>query len=392
MSDYRVPIGQPTFDAIFNARTTGILAAIRYRVEDNDGNVVIAASAMDAELGTSGVYRKAITTPGTEGEFTIIYSKDGTFDPTTNAVDYLVTYDPGTAAPDVPPLIPISGDGADSVGPCQAWTTAELAAACCGIDSMDDLDGPVVAASQVLFELSNRQYAGTCERRVRPCGSTCGGPWQNWQGWGWLPMNRGGAFADFGVYGAWPSGANGLASVGCGCTPLDRIPLAGSAREILEVTIDGEIVAADSYRLDERRWLTRTDGLAWPACQDMTQPETEDGTFSILYTYGQDPPSAGILAAQELACAIHQTCPGGAATDADDCPLPSGVTKIERIGITIDLDAFKDWGWQPGRGWATGLFLTDMFLNTYAPQGRQGRTRVWSPDTRRFPRPIAGAS
>lgn len=393
MADYRVPIAGET-DLVFNARTSGIAASIQYEISDNEGNTIVGPTNSGVgEIGTTGVYKVPnFQVPGTVGYWTIVWSKDGSFDPNTNAVDLLQTYDPGTEAPDVPPLTPISDDGSGlAVGPCSAWTTSEDAAACCGTDSDTSLlDGPVVAASQVLYELSNHLFSGTCERRVRPCGLSCGGPWQRWQGWGWLPMSRAPA-ADFGVFGTWgEKGASAFAG-GCGCQPQSRIPLAGAAREILEVTIDGQLVAPASYRLDERRWLTRVDGEAWPGCQDMDAAETEDGTFSILYTYGQDPPVIGQYAAQELACAIAATCPGGGEIDTE-CVLPAGVTKVERQGITLDTEAFRDFAWTSSKGWATGLGNVDMFLNTYAPNGRQRRTRVWSPDTRRFPRPVAGAS
>lgn len=385
MSDLRVPISTQ-FDAPFVARETGLVGTVAYRLDDNDGNTVLGpTTAGISELGTTGVYLAKPTSPGTEGDWTLLWSKDGTFDPTTVAIDYLVTYDPGVSPPIVPPLEPIADDGTRSVGPCSAWATSEDVAVCCGTDSdVTLLDLPVVAASQVLYALTNNEFTGTCESRVRPCGSPCGGPWQRWQGWGWLPMNR-----DLGVFGSWPAMGDG-----CGCQPLSRVPLAGAAREILEVTIDGSILDPTAYRLDQRRWLTRIDGDAWPACQDMEAAETEDGTFSILYTYGQDPPVIGQLAAQQLACQIFATCPGGGdAAAIADCELPSGVVEIQRHGITIKTNGFLSWGYNAARGeWQTGMDLVDMFLNTYAPQGRQGRTRVWSPDMRRFPKRIAGAT
>jgi hypothetical protein len=401
MADYRVAIAT-AFDIVFNAREAGLAAAVEYLVNDNEGNTIVGPTNSGvAEIGTTGVYKVAdVMAPGTVGDFTVIWSKDGSFDPNTNAVDYLVTYDPGAVIPDIPPLTPISGDGQLSEGPCQAWSSEARLMECCGLDSMADLSGPLVAASQMLYALSNKLYPGTCERRVRPCGTPCGGPWQNWDGWGWLPMNRPGASgtADLGVYGSWSYYAGSRYNRGCGCTPLSRVPLTGSVREILEVTIDGQLVDPSTYRLDERRWLTRVPDpsdpdvqLVWPSCQDLSLPETDDGTFSILYRYGNDPPVIGQYAAEELACAVYATCQGGGSVESD-CDLPAGVTKIERRGITIDLDAFRAWGWAEAAGWSTGLPSVDMFLNTYAPQGIQRRTRVWSPDSRRFPRPQPGVS
>ena len=405
MSDYRVPITDPTFMATFFARESGIAAQIAFEVVDSSGNIVIGPLVGTmTEIHTDGIYRVSVTTPATVGDWTIIYSKDGSFDPNTNAFDYLVTFDPGSAQPDVPPLTPVSGDGILAVGPCDAWTTEELVAQCCGLDlgtELAPLDGPIVAASQVLYELSGKRFPGTCTERVRPCSNGgCLGPWQNWQGIGWVPWwwaKGGDAYGfdvayDFGVYGNW--GAWGEYGTGCGCTPISRVPLAGKAREILEVTIDGQIVDPATYRLDARRWLTRvpdpsapdTD-LMWPVCQDMQRAYTEEGTFSVLYSFGDDPPVVGTLAAQELACAIYQTCAAGGAVE-DECTIPTSVTKIQRQGITFDVTEFTGWGRDKDGVWRTGLALTDMFLNTYNPQGLRRKSRVWWPERARYPRSV----
>jgi hypothetical protein len=410
VSDYRVPVTQPTFEAVFFARETGIAAQIAFKVDDNAGNTVIGPfTGTMTEINATGIYRVNITTPATEGSWTVIYSKDATFDPVTNAYDYLVTYDPGSAQPDVPPLTPVSADGILAVGPCDSWTTPELVAECCGLDlgtDLDPLDGPIVAASQVLYELSGKRFPGTCTERVRPCtnGGSCLGPWQNWSGVGWIPWAwavGGDAYGfdvayDFGVYGNW--GAWGEYGNGCGCTPLSRVPLAGKAREILEVTIDGQIVDPLTYRLDARRWLTRVPDpadpdvtLRWPSCQDMSLPYTDEGTFSVYYAFGDDPPVVGTLAAQELACAIYQTCSAGGSPEGD-CSLPTNVTKIQRQGVTIDLAAFSGWGRDSDGIWRTGLPLTDMFLNTYNPQGLRRKSRVWWPERQRFPRQVGESS
>jgi hypothetical protein len=370
-----------TFEAVYESGITGLVGTVAVRIDDNQGATVFGpVTSSIIELGATGVYSRVMTAPGSAGEqFTILWSSDGLFDPKTTSTDELVVV-AAVGTIDGYPLVPIE-DGL-SVGPCQTWTTVEAVAACCGTDSDTTvLEAPLVAASQVLYALSGKQFSGGCQDRVRPCGDNrCYGPWPRvWNPVGWWSW-------DLGVFGAWPDAARA-----CGCDPLSRVPLAGHATQVLEVTVDGLILDADQYRLDEGRWLTRLPdpadpdtSLYWPSCQNMEADETEDGTFSVLYEFGLIPPVAGQLAAAELACAIHQTCAGGAT--ADTCPLPNGVVRIQRQGITIDMQPFAAWGRNDGV-WRTGLPLTDMFLNAYNPNGARRRATVWSPDTPRFPRP-----
>lgn len=274
-------------------------------------------------------------------------------------------------------------DAAGQSGPCESWITADEVEECCSASETSlDYQDAADAASQVLFKLVSR-YSGTCgPRRVRPCGTSCGDSmWGGfvWSGVEWLVSGP----------GALLSNPEPLpTSRGCGCRPLNRVMLAGNVRDVLEVTIDGDVIDPATYRLDERRWLTRIPDpsdpdtrLFWPSCQDEEADETADGTFSVLYTFGVAPPLPAKMAARELACAIFKTCDTG----SDDCPLPNNVTRIQREGVTIDLKSFTGWGFDPAkRQWQTGLPLVDMFLNAYNPNGRRKRRSiVWSPDMER---------
>jgi hypothetical protein len=150
--------------------------------------------------------------------------------------------------------------------------------------------------------------------------------------------------------------------------------------------IDGVAVDPETYRLDERRFLSRVPDplepdvhLRWPACQAMGLPDTEEGTFSVTYRYGQDPPPLGIHAAAQLGCELYKACAG------ETCALPTGTTRINRQGITIERLAFTSWGFisrnQRGvaPGWRTGLPLVDAFLNTYNRPGLLRRPVLWAP-------------
>lgn len=245
-------------------------------------------------------------------------------------------------------------------------------------------------ASQVLYELSGRRFSGVCETTARPCRVDCDcglqvlsrghviGPW-DWgsNSWFWLGAS-------------WGCGDNNP----CGCLPLSRVLLSGyPVREITEVKIDGAVVDPTTYRLDERRWLTRVRDpaepdtvLQWPSCQALDLPDTESGTFSVTYRYGMDPPIVAQHAAAELACQFFRLCSG-----ADDCVLPANVSRTTRLGVTTERASVMNWFYSRRleKGWQTGLPTVDAFLSTYATQGLQRRPMTWSPDGARYARPIA---
>jgi hypothetical protein len=212
------------------------------------------------------------------------------------------------------------------------------------------------AASELLFQYSGRQYfgLGTKEGARPPCRNGCGcgqvlsrghvvpGPWWSWYG---------------------SDGA---------CEP-SRVLLSGyPVRQITEVKIDGAVLDPDEYGLYRWRWLVRKNDGVWPRCQNLSLDDTEEGTWSVTYTYGQDPPIAGQLAAMELACELYKACGGG------DCALPKGVTRVIRQGVVIEKLAFAAWGLQQGI-WKTGLTRVDAFLNMANPHGIQRRATIWSP-------------
>ena len=111
----------------------------------------------------------------------------------------------------------------------------------------------------------------------------------------------------------------------------------GVARAIASVTIDGEVVPTEEYRLDQGRWLVRLAGSdgknpGWPCRQRLDLPSTEEGTFEIVYTFGVDPPPEGKLAAKTLACQLALACDPGT---AGKCKLPERVTTLTRQGDVL---------------------------------------------------------
>lgn len=268
-------------------------------------------------------------------------------------------------------------------GPCTVWVDSQDVSSCCGDPVGVDLTQFAVEASQLLFMASGRQFPGVCERTVRPCSNNwCGfqviegsnhviGPWDWGGGYGWS-----------GSSWWWGNQA------GCGCSPLDRIKLAGyPIREIVEVKIDGAVIPElNNYRLDQRRYLTRIADASgnvqfWPSCQHMNEADTEVGTFSVTYRYGIEPPLAGIHAARQLACELYQACTGG------ECKLPTGTATITRAGIKIERQFFaRD---KRTGTWGTGLNMVDLFLNTYNRAGLTRRPSIYSPNrSSRYPHSV----
>lgn len=275
-------------------------------------------------------------------------------------------------------------------GPCTPWINAEEVFGASGVTITDDVDinDATEAAQGVLFALSGRQFAGECIGFVRPCRVGCG--------WGAL---GGGDGVDLALAGAswWFGGWGGLGGSGtiwgwqgdagavnpCGCEALSQVKLNGyPVTGIKEVLINGEVVPADTYRLDMNRYLVRTRGpdgetpARWPGCQDLARDPGQNRTWSVEYFYGQPPPAAGKLACAELAVQFYLAMSG-----SDECLLPVGVTKVTRQGVTIErlVPLFS-------AGRATGLVLVDAFLSSYNPAGLKRRPAIMSPGFPRFPR------
>ena len=368
-----VTAGLP-FEAVFESGLTGLVPGIEIAIIDNVGNVVVVASGVgiteqvvDGNPNT-GIYAVIKTAPANEGQYTLVWSTDGSFDVSTVTVEDLVVRELGTVLP--PIGVPASGV---SLGPCSMWADINQIAACCdvtveGVDPfvlIATLTSAMTAASEVLYLTSGKRFAGACQRTVRPCkDDSCG--------CGYQVLSRGHLVGWDGT--CW-SGYD------CGCTPLSRVKLAGSVRSITEVLIDGIVVAPDTYRVDEQKWLVRKDGLRWPRCQALDRDDDEEGTFAVTYVYGRTPPEIGQSAALALACEIYKSCSGAA-----DCALPTGVTRVTRQGITIERTFLQ----RDAHGvWRTGIAAVDLFLNAVNPAGLARRGTVWSPSSRaRYARPV----
>lgn len=350
-----------SYEAVADLGVEG-LATVEVKVLDNVGGTVIASSGLNITEIAPGVYAAVRTAPGVVGQYSIVWSTDGTYDVGTTATEDLIVVEAG-ADTSLTPLPDPGSAGGPQQGPCTAWTTPEEVADCGGLTLDSSTQSPVedaiVIASNILYPISGFQFRGQCQQTVRPCRTRPGcfdqvlsrGHLVSWSGNGWSCSDGGAA---------------------CGCSPLAKVRLPGyPVTEIVEVTIDGDVVDPATYAIEEWMDLVRVRASAddenewWPACQQRDLPSTEVGTFAVTYLYGIDPPAEGQRAAAELALQIYYACTGNA-----NCALPLGTKQVVRSGVTIDVGGFVSWAYDyDARQWRTGLKMVDLFLNSSNPNG-----------------------
>ena len=268
--------------------------------------------------------------------------------------------------------------------PCTPWITGDDVADCCSVESSSGalFDLAAEQASSLLFELSGRIFSGEC------------GPEDRAPSLPRLLLRLPGA----------------LARVRGRSLELRRRRVREPVRLLHGVlcSLAGEAVGLPGqgdhrgdggrggggpclYTIWKSRYLSRLDDGHWPYGQNLTLADTEEGTFSISYTYGADPPELGMAAAAQLGCQLYTACDPDQQSSAE-CVLPTGVTRVTRQGITIEKLAFTTWAFTRGRfarsgraaGWNTGLPLVDAFLNTYNSNGLTRRPTFWAPGHRQY--------
>lgn len=236
------------------------------------------------------------------------------------------------------------------VGPCTNWCSSQDVRACYADTIAGScLSWAVKAAGEVLFEMSGRQFPGWCQSTIRPCSSF---------GCGMQILDRGHIVS-------WDGEEWHGDSEPCNCGYLMSVALPGTAQHVVQVMIDGQVIPPTSYRLDPDGSLIRTDGGAWPACQNMAADDGASGAFTVIYAHGYQPPEVGRRAAAQLAHEFWLACSGA------PCQLPAGTVRVTRQGITIERTASL---WADG---VTGLAMVDSFLAVF---NQNPAVLVLSPD------------
>jgi hypothetical protein len=255
-------------------------------------------------------------------------------------------------------------------GPCEPWPV--VWSTC---ERLVDLGSPtatgraVEAATHVLWAKTGRQF-GLCTTTLRPCRRECYDlvlpvGWTEWPG----PYTAEPAWPAL-VGGLWFNVACGACQGPCSCAAVSEVILPGTVHHVDQVKLDGAVLPASAYRVDNNKLLVRTDGGTWPWCNDLSADDDQPGTWSVTAAYGQDPPLLASLAVGELACQFLRAFAG------EDCQLPRSLTSLVRQGVSIELPDPAEVA-KAGR---LGLYQCDLLIETTNPGRLPGRSRVYSVD------------
>lgn len=260
-------------------------------------------------------------------------------------------------------------------GPCTAWTPTWPRGECAEIlletGAVDVTGTAIEVASEVLYHLTAQRF-GLCTVTLRPCRRSCYNsfPFHEWWEYGTYPQ-------PYWYAGTWYNLACGVCGDSCSCVGMDETVLPGPLHNVTEVKVNGVVLTKNvNYRVDDYRKVVRIDGALWPFCQDMTQPDTADGTWSITAEYGEPVPAIGQLAVGELGLEVvkYLLC--------NDCALPNGVVDISRQGISMTVARISEL-FNAG---FINLRMCDLFIQTANPNHLKARSAVYDIDN---PRPRA---
>lgn len=215
----------------------------------------------------------------------------------------------------------------------------------------------------VVWAATGRRF-GLCERTIRPCGRSTDpvGSGYYWAEGTWMPY----IFA-----GQWRNCACGAGYGCCSCTPACQVWLPPPAYSIpaTGISVGDEIIDVDSWRIDDGKWLVRTDGECWPTCQDYNT-DSGDSFFQVTYFRGLAVPGVLLQAAGRMACEWARSCTGA------PCELPQRVSSISRQGVSVTL---PDVAMLLEHG-LTGVATVDQVIRNFNPYSLASRMSIASPD------------
>lgn len=258
--------------------------------------------------------------------------------------------------------------------PCQPWEPIW----CTAIPAVSPVVSgyALTAATEVLWIKSGRRF-GVCTTTIRPCRRDCLEDW--WFGGRSVAVvgaAGGGGPVPALIAGRWFNLVCGGCGAGCSCTVIEEALLPTPVAAVTQVLIDGSPMPTGSYRVDDHRVLVRTDGEAWPLCNDLSRADTEPNTWSVTLEVGTEIPTSGRFAVGELAVEVMKACLG------EDCRLPRNVVQLARQGVSLSYPDPNETA-NAGR---LGLYLCDLFLDAVNPDRRRGRPRVYNVDAPAFRR------
>jgi hypothetical protein len=226
----------------------------------------------------------------------------------------------------------------------------------------------LAAASDVLYALTGRRYAGLRERAVElyapgRCGGRLPGPVPG----AWLAYSLGGsdALAGDGVYDPYslPLGVWGH------CRPHTvRLPNRDAVALLAVADAAGASLDVTRYRIERGGYLARVPGMTY---EDAPLPGCRR-PLRLRYQFGRAPSDGGIAQVVQLTVALGQ-----ARLDPDSSPLPGLVTQIVRQGVTFTQQAASVLI-EKGQ---TGLAGVDLWVASVNPGRIRRPSRSWSPDT-----------
>lgn len=249
-------------------------------------------------------------------------------------------------------------------GPCEPWTPIWN---CANLTGAEAVTGAALqAATEILYNRSGQQF-GLCTFTIRPCRDNCDDA--GWGGGWWS-----GGFSTYPqpalIGGNWYNLTCGGCAGSCSCTPLSEALLPSPVAAITQVKLNGQVLAASGYRVDDFRKLVRLGGFSWPVCQDLTLDDTQDNTWSVTLQIGQEVPAIGQMAVGELALELLKSCLGLA------CSIPRNASTITRQGLTIDFPSIYELLDRK----LLGLYAADLFVSTYNPHGLTAAPMVYDVD------------
>lgn len=208
-------------------------------------------------------------------------------------------------------------------------------------DEPDLVDLAISGAQDILWGLSGRRY-GICETEeaYRPPCDQCLPPYGD-------------------TFGPGVELALGREKRDCCKIHLDSQPV----RNILSVIVNGETLDASEYALDIN--VLRRVGRCWPCGDGCDEPPVV-----VTYEWGLDVPPLGELAMGEVACELLR------AMKRLDCRLPANAVRIDRQGVSIELEPLQEL-YAMNR---LGLPISDQFLRAVNPTRLVSRSKVYTPD------------